>query len=808
MSRRQNAPGRIGQSLPFPGTALGKSEGRIFAVTSRPRCLWLLGVGCAVAITAPSRAQQSVNPAASAAQGLEEVIVTAEKRKETAQKTPISLTVLTAADLEASGVPDLRRAAEQVPGVSFKTAGPGQTEIEIRGLTSTGGESPTVGFYLDDTALTPPAMAQNGKVVIDPDLYDLARIEILRGPQGTLYGAGSMGGTIRLITNQPDLHTLYATVNLIGSETDGGGFNHTISGMLNAPLIDGALSLRMVGTEKEISGWIDRTLINPFPLEVNNGTQRGDVLAAPVQQTVTNSNWERLEAARVSLLWQPIEGLSITPGYLYQQITQGALNIIDVPPRTETHYQPFDVQEPFSDVYDLWRLDIDYSNDRFEIVSATARWTRNQNQTQDISEAMQAFIGGILYPGAPENLPFYPNQVGPGGVPGLGGGSITEVDYTRQVSEELRIESKGDQPFQWLFGGYYADFYATSQVFSFYAGFAPFFGTDNLADNLRNLSLKQYAAFGDASYRFTKQWIGTVGLRYFSYKSDSVTSVSGISAGVPSTLTGTASNNGVTPKFNIAYEPNDNNTVYATAAKGFRPGGPNSPIPPSCNAALAAIGLTAAPTQFNPDAVWSYELGDKSRLLSQRLSVEADVYYEDWTDLQQQVAPACGFKFTANAGKATVKGAELQLTALLSPQWKFTMNAGYTDATNSTTVLGAGVVEGQRLLDVPEATGHAALSYHTPISSKLRFDALVAYTYVSSREDITFTRNYLPSYNLVDLRAGVTGDTWSAFAFVDNVTNELALLSNTGALSANVQQFNRVTTNQPRTVGIDFNIRF
>src|ERR1700722_16036256 len=189
---------------------------------------------------------------------LAEVIVTAEKRDSTVQKTPISLTAITGADLQAQGVTDLVEVAQQVPGVSFKTSGPGQTELEMRGLTSTGGESPTVGFYLDETALTPPAMAQNGKVVIDPNLFDLNRIEILRGPQGTLYGAGSMGGKIKLVTNAPDPKQVAASVQGIGSGTDGGGFNHTENAMLNLPLLQDFAALRLVVTDKHIAGWIDR----------------------------------------------------------------------------------------------------------------------------------------------------------------------------------------------------------------------------------------------------------------------------------------------------------------------------------------------------------------------------------------------------------------------------------------------------------------------------------------------------------------------------------------------------------------------
>src|SRR5450755_2326584 len=165
----------------------------------------LAALGCCTALTGVVWAQL-----APPSDELTEIVVTAEKRESTVQKTPISMTAISGSDLQAQGLTDLQSVAQQVPGVSFKTSGPGQTEFEMRGLTSTGGESPTVGFYLDETALTPPAMAQNGKVVIDPSLYDLNRIEILRGPQGTLYGAGSMGGTIKLVTNQPDLQRVSA----------------------------------------------------------------------------------------------------------------------------------------------------------------------------------------------------------------------------------------------------------------------------------------------------------------------------------------------------------------------------------------------------------------------------------------------------------------------------------------------------------------------------------------------------------------------------------------------------------------------
>ncbi len=722
---------------------------------------------------------------------LRQIVVTAEKRRSTVQKTPISITAISGADLQAAGLTSMLAVAQQVPGLSFKTAGPGQTEFEMRGLTSTGGESPTVGFYLDETALTPPAMAQNGKVVVDPDLYDLNRIEVLRGPQGTLYGAGSMGGTVKLVTNAPDPGRFAASAELIGSGTDGGGFNHTLNGMLNLPLWSRA-ALRLVATDKHVSGWIDRDVLNPFPLEVDNSTQRGDVRAAPIVQQIKHSNWEDLKGGRATLLVRPTDRFSVKAGVFYQSIHQGGPNTIDVPPGDEVHYQPFNVAEPFQDVFNLATLDLKYDFDGFQVISATSSWTRRQVQTQDISEAMQFYIGGFL--GPPANFPF---STAAGG---LGAGSISEDDYSRQVSEELRVASTGHGPFQWLIGGYYAGFRATSHVYSYYDGFTALFGTNNLADNHRALGVDQYALFGEASYRLPDHLKATLGARYFTYHSGSATSVSGISAnGTSATLHGLAANSGVTPKINLAYIPNGDLTVYANIAKGFRPGGPNSPIPPPCS---------PAPTQFGPDSVWSYELGEKARLFDRRASLNGDVYYELWNDVQQEVAPGCGYKFTTNAGKAKAYGAEVEAEVELTGGWLVSQNFGYTHATNSTTVPAAGVVAGDRLLDVPQWTANTSLAYRRPLRDALAFVARATNSYYGSVQDITFTRNTLPSYDLVGARAGVESDGWTATVFVDNLTNKKAYLSDTGALSANISILNRVATNQPRTYGLDLSVKF
>ena len=299
---------------------------------------------CVAAFAASHLASAADAPAAAPDEALSEIVVTAEKRDSTVLKTPISITAISGAELDAAGIHDLGTVAAETPGVSIRSAGPGQNEIEMRGLTSSGGAAPTVGFYLDESPLTPPAGANNGKVVIDPNLYDLERVEVLRGPQGTLYGSGSMGGTVKLVTAQPQLNTFGASVELTGSHTQGASDNGSVNFMVNLPLIDDHLSLRVVGTSEHNSGWIDRVVLSDFPLEVGFSPTappgsvialpRGNVLGSPASSVYHDVNDEELHSVRGSLLIQVDDSFSITPSVYYQRITQGGYNTFDNPPGT------------------------------------------------------------------------------------------------------------------------------------------------------------------------------------------------------------------------------------------------------------------------------------------------------------------------------------------------------------------------------------------------------------------------------------------------------------------------------------------
>src|SRR5271156_1284400 len=199
---------------------------------------------------------------------LEEIVVTAEKRETSAEKTPISLTAVSGADILNRGLTDLASLMQSVPGVSMRSSGPGMTEFEMRGVASNGGNSPTVGFYFDETPLTAPAATNEGKIVISPDLYDLNRVEVLRGPQGTLYGSGSMGGTIRVIPNAPNPEAFESSGEAKFADTDHGGVGYGENAMINLPFFNGIAALRIVGSYSYDAGLIDRVVIAPgqFPL--------------------------------------------------------------------------------------------------------------------------------------------------------------------------------------------------------------------------------------------------------------------------------------------------------------------------------------------------------------------------------------------------------------------------------------------------------------------------------------------------------------------------------------------------------------
>jgi iron complex outermembrane receptor protein len=748
---------------------------------------------------------------------LSEIVVTATKRESTVQNTPISITAVSGVELQERGLVSLSELAQSVPGLAMRTSGPGQAEFEMRGMASTGGNSATVGFYLDDVPLSAPASAQSGKVVIDPNLYDLSRIEVLRGPQGTLYGSGSMGGTIKVVTNAPNPQAFDTSGEAVLGGTDGGGFNHAENAMLNIPLATDTAALRIVASHSSTSGWIDRTVIanGDFPLETNNngvsdptGAVRGNVLAAPVAANYRNVNNEDLTAVRSTLLWTPTDRLTFTGSYFYQQIHQDG-GYEDSDPGTNAHYQPFDSPEPTSDYFNLGALTARYRFDAFDLTSTTARYTRNVTYHQDGAEEWQWALA----------LPSYYTSSG-----GIGAFIPAPVEYddSKQTSEEVRLTSSGNTRFKWLFGYFYSDFTSYQENYYFAPGGATLFGTSNIGSFVVPTTLIQTSVFSELSYQLTSKMTATVGARRYLYNEWVKLTDSGV-AGTGSdavSITRTSERNqGLNPKFSLSYAPIDDLLLYSTIAKGFRPGGGTGPVPTTgvlgatCEANLQAVYGTSAfvsgPNSYAPDHVWNYEIGEKLRAFDSRLTVNSAVYFEKWSDIQQSIPLACGYNYTANAGEAHVYGAEIEIQGVLAKGLILSANVGYTHANiASSNVLGVGIDPGTPIQEIPDWTSSVSLAYRRNLHGALAFTARAENDYVASRTDATYSINHLPSYDLTSLRTGVEAQQWSAVLFVNNLFNKNSPLNDITQISVNLPTYNRVVTTQPLTFGIDLNYRF
>lgn len=779
----------------------------MFSRRPTPSLVVLAGAVLAAAAAHAQTSSSTANPVSEST--LEEIIVTAEKRSSTIQDTPISISALSGEQLQQQGITGITGVVQSIPGISMRTAGPGQTELEMRGLSSSGGASPTVGFYLDDYPLTSPAASLVGKVVIDPDLYDLNRVEVLRGPQGTLYGSGSMGGTVKLVTNAPVPNQFEGSVDVTGSGTSGGGFNRGGNLMLNVPLIDDVLAMRIVGTDKYRDGWITRYVEPNFPAPTNPGPcgpgwpgcTRGDVAAVTPSQTTPRINWERLQGGRVEVLAQPTAALKIEATAIYQKITMGDYDEYDLPPgNPSARYQPNNSNEPISDEFKMYGVTASYDFSFAQLTSATAYYSRVENQTQDTAEALFSLLP--LYGAALTQ--FYTSP-------------FSETDTTHQFSEELRLASSGEGAFQWIGGAFFSKF---ESIFAEYNASVPLVSTipgaidanpDGILYQANNpYHIKQYAIFGEGSYAFTANWKLTAGARWYRFDSTANEETEGYLA-----TTGSAkpllsnfetANSGVNPKVTVSYEQNHDLTLYATIARGFRPGGINQQIPnPPCSLTTETYG---------PDSLWNYEVGEKAKLLDNRLIVNADVYYIRWSQVQQSVNQPCGYPLSENAGIAASYGPELEVTATLTPELTLAVSATYTHATltsvnTSLEQADSFFTPGLGLLNVPKYTETTSLTYTKPINDKLKFTARVNNSYVGQATDIDFTYGTLPSYDLVGLRFGLIGERLSGFLFGDNLTDKRAQLGiNTTGFSYTIPSLIRVATNQPRTIGVDLKYRF
>ncbi|MEM7705324.1 MAG: TonB-dependent receptor [Pseudomonadota bacterium] len=738
---------------------------------------------------------------------IEEVVVTATRRAASVQDISLSVTAVTGAQLENIGADNIQDYYRIIPNMAVVDRGPGGRQYSIRGISSgiVSQGAATVGVYIDEMPISATGF--------QPDLsvYDLERVEVLRGPQGTLFGEGSLGGTVRMITPSPSTEGFDADISLDFSSTSEGGNNSAVNGMVNLPLSDNA-ALRFIGYYRDLDGFIDR-VPNPVGIDFDFGAAIGAPGAfQPLLNTGPISgeediNGEQTTGGRLSLLWMPTDDLEVKLSYLDQQSEFDGRNVENAAlGELESN---FILDERVDDDLDLTNLTITYDLGWASLLSSTSVYDRERTIVADTN-----FLG--------LSLPI-PVQ--------LAGTATVTTELQDQVSQELRLTSSSDGRVNWTVGAFYLDkdngfeqivvdefdYFVnwTNIFFESIVGFFPsppfpITSPNQILDQTGSNEETQFAFYGEVDYQLNDAWTATVGARYYDYeKTDSIVNndINIVGLGL-SDGTFDADDSGTNLKFGLSYNPPETDwLVYASASEGFRIGGTNQ-----------APGIPEENVTYGPDSLWNYEFGAKATLADGRLQINSALYYVDWSDIQLSLP--FGFSFAvANAGEARIIGAEIEVVARPTENWDLAFAIGVNDGELTEDAPGADNpanpnpgFDGDRLPGTPDINASISAQRNFTLAGNdafLRFD----YTYTG---DSTTTFNEssvrgggessffeLDSYSLLNLRFGVDFDRWRGTIFVDNATDELAEL-----LTDNAAFVTRTTRNRPRTVGVKLQYDF
>ena len=747
------------------------------------------------AISGPAAAQAD-SQSDSRRDAIDEIVVTASKRGEQSlQDMPIAITALTEEKLEIIGADDMLDYLGLAPGISYRLISAtgsrddirGGRRLNIRGIESGPDGIPTVAFYLDDSPIP----------VMDPKLFDIARVEVLRGPQGTLYGANSMGGTVRMVTNKPVIDLFeYKADTTAGFTPEGGEIFH-INGMVNLPIIEGKLALRGVLFNRSEGGFID-IVENPDLFVDAVGTTR----------SMEDQNDQRSFGTRVALTWQPTDNLTITPSVFYQDIqidgtaeyepTTGDLlhknchvcgqSVAPLPqPAEEKRVAEFQENN-----FTLFSLEIAYDFGNIELFSSTSLFDSKLFTVDDFSKGFVRF-----------ELPPDPFIRG-----------LQDI-RTERLTQEIRLTGPIGDKFSWIAGVFFMDedreFYQDvpndgNQWCTVALCGADLGVTDSLFTGVEFHDDQSTAVFGEVTYSPNDAWDITAGLRWFDSEQDQLIEFDGFLNGGFLRVVGTAAAGEFSPKLQVAYHANDDVMYYGLVAKGFRPGGPTNLIPTTCNEDLALLGISEPLAQFEADTLWNYEVGVKSMFADNRLTVNVSAYFMDWTDVQNGVRLACGFGFVGNVGSAESQGVEVEFSAYPTDNFNFSGSIGYVDATFTETSAETGVTKGDKITNTPEFTASLLAQYLFPVADGYQGYIQGSYQYTDEILDPTTSRGtpVRPSFSTVDFRFGVQHENWEVVLFVDNLTDERGLLfeginqaPNTLPLLAN-----HVGVIRPRTFGV------
>ena len=654
---------------------------------------------------------------------LEEVLVTAMKRGDQAIiDIPASISAFSGDRIIEMGSFELQDFLQMAPGVSI-ISDSGISTIQIRGITSALG-SATVGYYIDEA----PFGFVSTNFTPDSRVFDMERVEVLRGPQGTLYGQGSIAGVIRLITKNPSLNETEFTGDVSFSDTKDGGFNQAYNVGFGIPIIEDKLAIRFTGIYEDWDGWID-----------GNPGMGFDFFGKPITfQEGSNLNTQKHKSGRIKLLWTPSDRSTVTALYWGSNTEHGAPGLA-FDDRTRTIAVP----EPIDNNYKYSYLNYEYAADSFSFLSVTT-------YTDATFENHQDFLGTDLL-------------------------TLVENDGW---SQEFRFSSNGDGPWYWTFGGLYSKL--DQRIFQDVdQRIADLFGLEDV-DQLDDTT--NWAVFGDVTYEFNERWDVSVGGRYFDDDRDT-TDLLGFYIG-DEVINQSFSD--FSPRFNVAFHPNDRSTLFFQAAKGFRSGLNQYPI---SLFAGRQFGIEL-PAGAEAEDLWAYELGYKGEFNDGKVFLEAAVFLNDWTNLQQSVPVILNtLSGILNAGEAESPGVELGLQFNPNERLSFGGNVSWNDASykydvtiNAVDPINGGLVPvvlfpgGSRIANVPEWTANAWADYRWPLGFGNGQWEGYFHTDVQYRDTLLTNSGgtFLFADDSLTLRAriGAQNDRWGIFLFADNLFDE------------------------------------
>jgi iron complex outermembrane receptor protein len=850
----------------------------------------------AVAVNAaavPAMAQTATD---SSADTLQEVIVTATRHEESIQKVPISVAAFSQEQMDAQGVKQIDDLVRLTPGLSLtRNSTTGANQISIRGISSAAG-SGTTGIYIDDT----PIQVRNlgfGAGTSFPGMFDLERVEVLRGPQGTLFGAGSEGGTVRFIQTEPSLTKFTTYDRAEVANTRNGAPSYEGGAAFGGPIVEDRIGFRVSAFYRYDGGYIDAVNGNYSVLDPTGASYGKSVAFTPTSTFENNINWDQTIGARVALKFTVSDSLTISPSVFYQKrhVNDGAganywLSQSD--PGSQNYSRPFyfagnpatdptvsAVNVPNNqygdDSFTLSALRFDWNLGPVQLIANSSFFDRNSTQWYDYTKGYLEFYEYAQFPN--------------GGYPPEGWKSMADyLNSQRNFTQEFRFQSNDhDSRFNWVAGLFYShnkqtaaepisvNFLQNASYVGFGPGFAgvsggaPYGAGSTAYENFLGVDLlpndvtfnanwqtidQQIAAFAQTDFDITSQLKLTAGLRFSHTKLDYDATffggdnnanapfgslIPGTTAGEYAVGTGPyapvypvsstqSSNNATTPKAGLSYQIDDNNMVYTTAAKGFRPAGANLRVPTVCDSDLTTFGYTSAtgqstePQTYRPDSVWSYEIGSKNRLFDGRLVLDGSIYEIKWKNIQTDVfLPDCAYDFVDNLASATAKGFDLGFEARPIRALTLSGAIGYSKATFDHDALSPSGIElfagGSGIPNAgPPWTISFSPEYDFDLFSGRDFYVRADYTHTSEErrtgamvqgdpqyDPLLFPN---PAYSITNARLGWRVAGMDLSLFVNNLTGAHPLLNATHSIVYDPQDWTAVAM-RPRTYGLTLTYR-